>query len=262
MKPKACLSFLALLLITAVGFAQDDDVPAGEPHTLRPPSGVALAGEMMTLHTLSKRPFRAYVSGPDDAERGLLLVHEWWGLTEHVKAEADRYAALGYRVALVDLYNGKSTDISRIAADYMKSVDQLDANSKMRAALNFLTKPGRKLGALGWCFGGGQALEVAVSYPELVDAAVIYYGRPITEQNRLKRLGGPVLGIFAERDSWITPEKVEDFRSALDKAGSAYSIHSFPAGHAFANPSGKHYDGDIAREARALTDRFLRESLQ
>ncbi len=251
---------LLLPVLLAQGCARPD-IPTNEAHTLRTDPPEELSGEMVQLRTAQGGRFRGYLTGPADATAALLMIHEWWGLNEFVKAEADRYAAAGYLVLAVDMYGGKVTTNSRIAASWMRSVQQRDANRILEAGLRHLAAPGRKVATLGWCFGGGQSLQAALQYPELVAASVVYYGPPVDDVGRLHRLEGPVLGVFGERDRWITPQRVEAFASAMAQAGRTLELHNFAAGHAFANPSSDNYDNVTAREARRVTQEFLTRQL-
>ena len=237
------------------------EMPRAEDHELSPASPSELLGTDMTLKTADGTPFLVYVSGPEDAKRGILLLHEWWGLNDHIRAWADRFARLGYRAYAMDLYGGEVATDPGTAKRLMSSVDQAQANAKMVAALASLAAPGRKLATIGWCFGGGESLQASLAAPGQVSATVIYYGMLVDDPAQLKRLQGPVLGIFAEQDGWITPAKVAAFEQAMMSAGKSLEVHSYPANHAFANPSGERYNGQAAREAWQVTQAFLDRNL-
>jgi len=236
------LVFFGLVLSATGAFAE----PAGPT-----------AGEMVTLKTAAGRPFKGYVAGPEDARRGILVIHEWWGLNEHIKDWADRFAALGYRALAIDLYDGKVATTASAARQYKDAVDQSAANTKHRAALAHLKAPGRRLATIGFCFGGGQSLQASLADPESVAATVIYYGSLVTDAASLKTLRGPALGIFGSHDENITPEKVKAFEEAMKKAGKELEVHSYEASHAFANPAGARYDEKAAKESWAVTRAFL-----
>lgn len=221
-----------------------------------------LSGEEIVLKTAGGVSFNAYVSGPSDASRGILLIHEWWGLNDHIRAWADRFAALGYRALAVDLYDGKVATAPAEARRYLQSVEQDEANAKHRAALGYLKAPGRKLATIGWCFGGGQSLQASLAAAGDVDATVIYYGSLVTDAKTLSALRAPVLGIFARRDAGITVEKVKAFEAAMEQVGKTLEVHFYDADHAFANPSGDRYDGDAARAAWKVTRAFLDRRLK
>ena len=236
---------------------------AAEPHNhaLRQDAPPALTGAAVVLETRQGERVAAYAAGPADAAAGLVVFHEMWGLTDFVRAEADRLGGLGLRVIAVDLYRGRIGADSRAAYRLMEGVDEGYARRVADAALAWLDAPQRKVGALGWCFGGEQALAAALAHPERVSATVIYYGRPELRAGRLERLRGPVLGLFATEDSWVPKRDVERFARAMARAGRTLDLRWFPAGHAFANPSGAHHDAAQAAAARAASDAFLLEQL-
>lgn len=262
-RPLPLLSFPALLLVTVAAFAAPtDDGLRDEDHQLNPNTPKNLRGRDITLETAEGTSFRAYAVGPEDAKRGILLVHEWWGLNDHIRGWADRFANLGYRAMAADLFNGQvATDPARARA-LIQAVDQTAANAKHVAVLDALKKPGRKVGTIGWCFGGGQSLQASLAAPERVAATVIYYGPLVADPDRLSFLQRPVLGIFGRRDTSITVEKVKGFEEAMKQAGKPLTVHFYDAGHAFANPSGNTFNGEAAKAAWAVTQDFLDRHLK
>lgn len=233
-----------------------------EDHELNPDSPKSLSGENIELKTSDGKTFRVYAAGPAGARRGILVIHEWWGLNDHIRSWTDRFAGLGYRAMAVDLYGGKVAATPEEAMGLMKSVDQKEANAKHRAVLDALKAPGRKLGTIGWCFGGGQSLQASLAAPGSVSATVIYYGRTVTDADRLRTLRAPVLGIFAERDAGIPVEQVKAFEAAMKQAGRDLELHFYDADHAFANPSGNRYDSEAAVAAWKVTRAFLDKHLK
>ncbi len=118
------------------------------------------------------------------------------------------------------------------------------------------------IGVIGWCFGGGWALQTALLLPKL-DAAVIYYGELVTDSQALKKLETPVLGIFGAKDQGIPVEKVRSFETALKSLGKTAEIYIYEnAGHAFANASGDRYVPEAAADAWQKTTRFLNQHLK
>ena len=252
------LRITALLLLSlSLSSAFADDGLRARDHELNKATPKQLQGENIELKTADGKKFNAYVSGDKNAKRGILLVHEWWGLNAHIRAWADRFAQLGYRALAVDLYDGQVATDADSAKRYMSAVNQDEANAKHRAALAALQAPNRKLATIGWCFGGGQSLQASLAEPDKVAATVIYYGPLIADPDRLAFLKGPVLGIFAKRDSSITPEKVQAFAAAMKQAGKPLELHSYDADHAFANPSGNRFNDAAAQAAWKVTQAFL-----
>ena len=238
--------------------------PAHQKHPVdpRPP---APKGKSVELTLPGGRTSTGYVARPKGAPRGgLLVVHEWWGLDDWVKAEADRYAGQGYLVLAVDLFGGSVATTADEAQKLMSALDQKAATEVEVAGVEWLAHalPGKKIATLGWCMGGGQSLNASLASGGKVGATVIYYGLPVTDVSLLRKLQGPVLGIWAKRDGWITPEKVAAFDLALRDAGIKHEFRSYDADHAFANPSGGRYNPPAAQDANEATRRFLKTFLK
>ena len=211
---------------------------------------------------------RAYLSLPKGAKApmpALVVVHEWWGLNDNVKLWADRFAAEGYAALAVDLYEGTVAKTSDEAMAAMRKVDEKKAVETMRAAVAFLKTDPRvqsaKIASVGWCFGGGMSLKLALAEPELT-AAVMYYGHPVTEPEKLASLRAPLLGVFGTKDKSIPPEVVKQFEDALTAAKKEHKIQSYEAEHAFANPSNPKYDEKNAAAAYEETRAFLAQHLK
>jgi carboxymethylenebutenolidase len=212
---------------------------------------------------------RAYLSLPPGAAPpvpGVVVIHEWWGLNEHIMHWADRLAADGYAALAVDLYEGKVATTPDEAMAGMKSVDDARATKTLLAAHDFLERDPRvqakRTGVIGWCFGGKWALELALAEPDL-EAAVVYYGHVTTDPKRLAKLRAPLFGVFANRDQAITPALVDDFEKTLRGQGKQVTIVRYDADHAFANPSGQRYDAKAAEDAwRQVRDFLARELKQ
>jgi carboxymethylenebutenolidase len=193
---------------------------------------------------------------------GLIVIHEWWGLNDGVRAMADRLAAEGYVVLAVDLFEGQSTENPAAArAQMLEVVENPElANENIRQAYQFLLDSAQspKIGSLGWCFGGGWSLNSALLFPDELDAAVIYYGQVTDNEERLAPLNVPLLGLFGEDDTGITVESVRAFEEALENLRKDYEIEIYAnAGHAFANPTGRRYNAEVAEIAWERTLNFL-----
>jgi len=206
--------------------------------------------------------FGVYRGGPEKSSKAILLIHEWWGLNAHIKGLADQLGRLGYATYAIDLYEGKVAGDPGQAAAYMRAVDDARALEKLVAALKKMGAAHESVGTIGWCFGGGWSLRASLAAPELVDATVIYYGLLVDDPAVLKKLKGPVLGIFATQESWINPGKVAAFEKALKEAGVAHEIKSYDADHAFANPSGERFKLAPARDAWKRTLDFFARHLR
>ncbi len=170
----------------------------------------------------------------------LILIHEWWGLDNWIKNNADDFAERGYAALAVDLYRGKLTSSPEEARKLSAGVPPERAEGDLASAFNYLksmkeTDP-RRIGTIGWCMGGGYSLRAAVNIPGLA-ACIILYGRLIKDIESLKKINCPLLGIFGENDRNITPADVNEFRNSLNMTDVIHKIIIYPgAGHAFMNP--------------------------
>ncbi|MGA9295432.1 MAG: dienelactone hydrolase family protein [Ignavibacteriaceae bacterium] len=223
---------------------------------------------MMVSYKSGNDSVHAYFAMPegDGPFPGLIVIHEWWGLTDWIKENTDSFADDGYAALAIDLYRGKSTSNPKEAAELSGSVPKERAITDLKAAYNYLINlpkvDSEKIGSIGWCMGGGYSLQAAINIPDL-SACIIAYGRLTDEINEVKKINCPVLGIFAEKDPNITPEKVHDFENLLKNEGKENHIFIYPnVSHAFMNPGNKNgYDESTANEAWNQIYSFLDENL-
>jgi carboxymethylenebutenolidase len=192
----------------------------------------------------------------------IIMIHEWWGLNDNIRAMAERLAAEGYIVLAVDLFGGKSATDPESARELMlRAVENRDlVTSNIRQAYTFLTATAGapRVASLGWCFGGGWSLNTALLFPTDLDAAVIYYGQVTDDEEKLSPLEVPILGLFGSEDRGIKVESVRRFEEALERLGKHHEIHIYEgAGHAFANPSGNNFNARYAENAWNRTLGFL-----
>lgn len=195
---------------------------------------------------------------------GVVMIHENRGLRPEIKATADQLAKEGYMVLAVDLYNGQVVENQSDAQKLSAAFNQKTGVENLRAAAAFLRQHGaKKLASLGWCFGGRQSLELAVS-GEKLDATVVYYGAGMpTTTDQLKPITWPVLGIFGDADQVIPVAKVKELEQSLNALGVHNEIHIYHGvGHAFANPSGMNYAPEETKDAWAKTVTFLDTNLK
>ena len=239
---KAILFALALLLTATSLFA--------ESKTVTYKSGdETVSGEVYT--PAGKGPFPA-----------LIVIHEWWGLNGWVNEQAQKLSEQGYVTLAVDLYRGKVATTPEEAHEIMRGVPEDRAKRDLHAAFEFLaSQPNVKkdrIGAIGWCMGGGYALDVALLEPTLA-ADVINYGHLATDPESMKKVHAPILGIFGAQDKGIPPADVRRFGEQLDKLGKKIEIKIYDdAGHAFENPNNKEgYRAADAADAWNRTVDFL-----
>jgi carboxymethylenebutenolidase len=192
----------------------------------------------------------------------VIMIHEWWGLNDNVRAMADRLAGEGYIVLAVDLFGGSTAETPEQARQQMLRVVENPerANENLRQAHEFVaqTAGAPRIGSLGWCFGGGWSLNAAMLFPEDLDAAVIYYGQVTDDVDKLLPIGAPILGLFGAEDQGISVASVRRFEDALERLRKNHTIHVYPgADHAFANPTGNNYNAEAAEDAWQKTLEFL-----
>ena len=180
----------------------------------------------------------------------VVMIHEWWGINDNIKNMANTLAKEGYVVLAADLYKGEvATDPNR-AQELLQSVrsNQDEAIANLQSAVKYLgSLPNvntSRIASLGWCFGGGQSLQLALnSKQQPLAATILYYGTPlVTDKQALSNIKWPILGIFGDQDQAIQVEKVKQFETALNANRIPNEIYIYPGvGHAFANPSGDNY---------------------
>ena len=210
-----------------------------------------------------------YFSAPADMFEPLpaiIMIHEWWGLNDNIRAMADRLAGEGYIVFAVDLYGGKTATTPGEARVLMlEAIEESDSGREnIRKAFEFVseTAGAPKVGSIGWCFGGGWSLNTAQLFPDDIDATVIYYGQVTSDDELLRPVNAPILGLFAAEDAGIKVETAIAFQEALERLRKDYEVHIYPGvGHAFANPTGRNYDAATAEDAWRRTLAFFAEHL-
>jgi carboxymethylenebutenolidase len=199
----------------------------------------------------------------------VIMIHEWWGLNEHIKNQADILAKEGYVVLAVDLYRGEVAADSNRAMELTSSVRNNSASAidNLQSAVNYVKSlemvDGSRIASLGWCFGGDWSLQLALNSSENpLAATIVYYGRPVTDTASLSSISWPILGIFGDQDQAIPVESVKQFTSALNASGVTNEIYLYEGvGHAFANPSGDNYAPKETADAWQKTIGFLRTYL-
>ena len=251
--------------VDAMSHEHADDVATPSPAALVAPQRT-IVSETLPYAEVEEQLIRGYFVFPADMVDPLpaiIVIHEWWGLNDGVRAMADRLAGEGYIVLAVDLFGGSSAANPTEARNLMLAVVESpeNANSNLRQAYDWLrnTAGAPRIASLGWCFGGSWSLNTALMFPDELDASVIYYGQVTSDETALQPLNVPVLGLFGADDRGITVESVNAFAATLEKLGKNYEIEIYPnAGHAFANPTGNNYNPAVAESAWQRTLGFLR----
>lgn len=198
----------------------------------------------------------------------VVMIHEWWGLNQNIKDMANLLAKQGFVVLAADLYHGNVTDNPQVAMDLVQIArnDQNSSVANLQAAVKYLSLApnvdSTKIASLGWCFGGGQSLQLALNSQEHpLAATILYYGTPlVTDKESLAKIKWPVLGIFGDNDQAIPIQEINQFRTSLNQSGITNEIEIYNGvGHAFANPSGDNYAPKETADAWERTLSFLKK---
>jgi carboxymethylenebutenolidase len=200
-------------------------------------------------------------SGP-----GVVVLQEWWGLVPHIEDIADRFAAAGFTALAPDLFHGETASGPDQAGKMMMALNIDRTEKDLAGAIDHLQQQpgvtGRGVGTVGFCMGGALSLFAASKNPE-VAACVVFYGGHPKVQPDLPALRAPVLGLWAGKDGFVTPQVVADLDRRLTELGKPHEFHTYPdANHAFFNDTRPEvYDPDAARDAWTRTLAFFRREL-
>ncbi|MFI5233027.1 MAG: dienelactone hydrolase family protein [Gemmatimonadales bacterium] len=200
-------------------------------------------------------------SGP-----GVIVVQEYWGLVDHIKALADRFAAEGFVALAPDLYHGERTTSPDQAGKLLMALNIEGAGRDMRGAAEYLRSNGavrpKKVAILGFCMGGQLALYAAQEHPDVIAAAVDFYGIHPKVEIVPAKVKVPVLGHFATRDKSVSLDAVHGMADAVVKSGGQFDVHEYEADHAFFNDTRPQvYNAAAATLAFSRTLTFLRKVL-
>ncbi len=226
----------------------------------------AASTKTLTLRTAGGREVGGALALPDPAAGpapSVVLVHEWWGLNDHIKAVAADFAKLGYAALAVDLMGGEVATTPEKARQQMQAVVGAEAEDTMVSWIDWMRRHEAttdKVATIGWCFGGGWSLNASIAAP--VDGTVIYYGNVAKPSDHLAKLNGPVIGHFATKDKWINKPMVDGFVANMAEAGKALTVYWYEADHAFANPTSARYDNQDAALSWERTQSFLTQTLK
>jgi carboxymethylenebutenolidase len=207
----------------------------------------------------------AYLATPASGKGpGVIVIQEWWGLVGHIKNVCDRFAAEGFSALAPDMYHGKTADEPDGAGKLFMALNIGQAEKDLKGAAAYLGQHSstKKLGAVGFCMGGQLALFAATLNPS-IGATVDFYGIHPNVKPDYSKLSGPVLGLFAEKDTFVTPATAREVDAAIKKASKQSEIHIYPnVDHAFFNDENQAgYDKAAAEDAWRRTLSFFRTHL-
>ena len=247
------LTGLAGLAIAAAAAAASPDPPAKS--TISYPSGTEKVSGYLAL------------PGGTGRKPAVIVIQEWWGLNDFVRAKADHFARQGYVALAVDLYRGKVATDPDTAHQLMRGLPEDRAIRDLTAAFDYLRSrddvEGARIGSVGWCMGGGYSLALALAQPKLA-GAVIYYGRLVTDDEKIASLAVPLLGHFGGLDKGIPSESVREFERKAKPGGKNVDFKIYPdAGHGFASSKDPSvFRAADAKDADSRTDAFFAKVLK
>jgi carboxymethylenebutenolidase len=216
------------------------------------------------------RTAHGYLALPESgAGPGVIVIQEWWGLTGHIADVTNRLAAEGFVALAPDLYGGTTTHDADEAGKLMQQLPVDQAATDLGGAVDFLLDHeavvGRKVGAVGFCMGGGFVLVLAAQQGDKIGAAVPFYGVLGEDYPSFADLSAPMLGHFGEQDEMAGPDAVTALADRIEsEAGRRPDFRLYPAGHAFFNDEDHlgTYDPEQAAIAWNATLDFLRSNLR
>jgi len=179
-----------------------------------------------------------YLAEPSEVKAGLIVIQEWWGLTQDIKEVADRYAKEGYLAFAPDLYHGTVATEPDEARKLAMAFERDVAAREVDTAIAWLkTERGAgKVGCVGYCMGGGLSLAAAIRPTSNVDAVHVYYGGGMPSSEQIATIHVPVAGSYGSEDAGIPAEQVNMLRDTLTKAGVPNDITMYQgAAHGFFN---------------------------
>jgi carboxymethylenebutenolidase len=208
--------------------------------------------------------YLARATGDGAKNVGVIVIQEWWGLNDQIKDIADRFAAQGYHALAPDLYHGVVVTEPDEAGKLLMALNIEQAAKDMRGAINHLRElTGKPVGTIGFCMGGALSLFAACDNPDSVGACIDFYGGHPAVKPNLAALQAPVLGIFAEKDGFVSPQVVQALDEQLTAAGKAHDFTIYPGtNHAFFNDARPEvYDADASADAWRKSLAFFAQHL-
>jgi carboxymethylenebutenolidase len=224
-------------------------------------------GEMVTFPA-NGRTAEGYLAKPSSGRGpGVIVLQEWWGLVDHIKDLTDRFAREGFVALAPDLYHGERTKSPDQAGKLLMALNIAETAKDLRGAAAYLRSSSdvqpKKVAAVGFCMGGQLALFGATAHPDVIDAAVDFYGIHPKVNPDVSKLSGPVLAHFGRRDKSVPESAANTLVERIEAAGKTVEAHFYDADHAFFNDTRPEvYDPKSAELAWQRTLKFLRSALR
>jgi len=224
-----------------------------------------MAGKMVEFPT-NGHTTHGYLATPASGKGpGVIVIQEWWGLVPHIKKVADRFAAEGFSALAPDMYHGQTASEPDGAGKLFMALNIGQAEKDLQGATTYLKAHSStaKVGAVGFCMGGQLAL-FAATLDATIGACVNFYGIHPNVKPDYRKLAGPVLGLYAEKDGFVTPDVAKGVDKAIKDAGKSSAIHIYAGvNHAFFNDERPDaYDKPAAADAWKRTLTFFRQHLK
>lgn len=228
-------------------------------------------GTMVNFERPDGQTLQGYLATPADINNApaVVVIQEWWGLNDQIRAVADRLASAGYQALVPDLYRGKATLEAEEANHLMSALDFGQAAAQdIRGAVQFLKTRAPKVGVTGFCMGGALTLLAMTHTPE-ADAGVAWYGCPPLDYIDASKIRAPLMGHWATQDAFFGIETIDALQTKLTHAGVNFEFHRYLAHHAFANETAQgpsrlpatQFDAVWAQQAWDRTLRFFGRTL-
>lgn len=230
-------------------------------------AAVAQHGEFVSIPQRDGTTLRGFVAGSDDSDVGVLVIHDYFGISDATKESVEHLGALGYRALAIDLYGGRSASSHADAVKLMEALDRKATDKALKMGLDQLRKPGRKIATLGFSMGGEESLLANLQDPDDVVATAIVYGFGFDklETGRLQRLNSPVLVISGSDDIGAVQAAIA-FSANMKLAKRQCEIFIYPGvDHGYAQPlfnGGKNFSAEATRASWVVIDDFFNSHLR
>jgi len=236
-------------------FKSDHHAP--NPFVLESPKG-----KMIIFKATDGTAGNAYIiPSVKPSDKVLFVFHEWWGLNDYIKQEAEKWQQeLGdVTVYAIDLYDGKVATTQEDAAKYMGGLDAKHGRAIVEGLVTYVGK-GKSIATIGWCLGGTWSFEAALLAGNEAKGCVMYYGFPEEDAAKVKTLTTNILYIYGSQDAYISRDAVDGLSAKVKASGHTMKLLTYDAVHAFANPSNPKFNEYAASEAHYEASKFLKQA--
>jgi carboxymethylenebutenolidase len=207
-----------------------------------------------------------YLAEPEAEGPGVIVIHEWWGLDDSMRKMVDRFAGEGFVALSPDLYEGETTEQPDEAEQKLMALNMDEAVKQMRGGVKRVLESEKcngRVGAVGFCAGGGLAVWAAAEDPDISASVTYYYVMPHGKPD-FSKVNGPVLGHFGTEDEFIPPDAARELEQEMNSAGIETTFEFYEGGgHAFANDHDRlgTYNEEYAEQAWRKTVDYLKQNL-